>query len=213
MTPQKIKKILKILKATWPDAKCELKSNNDFQFLLAVMLSAQTTDKAVNKALAPLLNEKPDFDSSDLMKMGAEKFLEKIKTIGLAPTKSKNAVKTAEILTIRYEKKVPLKRAELESLPGVGRKTANVVLAHLAGENVIAVDTHVARVSQRIGLVSPTDDRTKIEKELMKIIPKKLVKDAHHSLIFHGRYLCFARNPKCAQCPLEKICLKQQAVG
>ncbi len=212
MTPKKIKNIFQILDETWPNAECELVSHNDFQFLLAVLLSAQTTDKSVNKAMTPILEKNPNFSPADLIEMGTEKFWEAIKTIGLARTKSKNAVKTAEILMHKYNGIVPKSREALESLPGVGRKTTNVVLAHLANEPVIAVDTHVARVSQRIGLVKPTKDRLKIEQELMQVLPKKVIPLAHHLLIFHGRYLCKARAPQCSVCSINALCLKRTAM-
>jgi len=212
MRSKTAKIIIEHLKSTWPNAKCELISHNDFQFLLAVMLSAQTTDKSVNKALDPLLKQNPTFSPEDLVKMGVDSFLGVIKTIGLARTKAKNAFKTSEILIDKFNGNVPVTREELESLPGVGRKTANVVLSHLANEPLIAVDTHVARVSQRIGLVRPTKNREKIEGELMKIIPKSMLSNAHHLLIFHGRYLCTARAPKCTECTINHLCSKREAL-
>lgn len=212
MNSKKIKKIFDILQNTWPNAKCELVAHNDFQFLLAVLLSAQTTDKSVNKALMPLLAQKPDFSPQDLVDMGSEKFFQVIKTIGLARTKSKNAYRTSQILIEKFNGQVPYEREALESLPGVGRKTANVVLNHLLNLPVIAVDTHVARVSQRLGLVPPTTDRLKIEQKLTASIPKKYLASASHLLIFHGRYLCTARAPKCSECPLNSLCPKLPAL-
>lgn len=206
--PSHVNKIFEILQKTWPNAKCELIANNHFQFLLAVMLSAQTTDKSVNKALEPLLKSNPSFSPKDLLEMGSDKFFNIIKTIGLARTKSKNAYRTSQILVEKFHGKVPHTREELESLPGVGRKTANVVLNNLFNWPLIAVDTHVARVSQRLGLVKQTNDRLKIEHELVNVLPEKFLSIAHHLLIFHGRYLCTARAPKCAECPLNELCPK-----
>jgi endonuclease-3 len=183
-----------------------LNHNNDFQLLIAVVLSAQTTDKAVNKALDPLLRLNPDFSAPDLIEMGEKKFLNVIKSIGLAPTKAKNSVALARQLVILHGGRVPLDRASLEALPGVGRKTANVVLNVLAGLPTMAVDTHVARVSVRLGLVAKTDNRLRIEEELVAKVPPAWGVIAHHLLIFHGRYHCTARAPRCAECPLLALC-------
>lgn len=192
----------------WPDAKCELLHNNDFQLLIAVVLSAQATDKSVNKALEPLFLRLPNFSARDLIQMGEDGFLKIIRSIGLAPTKAKNCFKLSLILLEKYNGNVPKQRNELEALPGVGRKTANVILNVLYGMPTMAVDTHVERVSQRIGLVAQTKDRIQIEHDLLKIVPKKNALNAHHLLIFHGRYHCLARNPKCETCPIEFVCLK-----
>lgn len=205
---QNINKIFSLLQKQWPQAKCELIAHTPFQFLLAVMLSAQTTDKSVNKALSPLFEKYPKFSPMDLIEMGTEEFFKAIRHIGLARTKAKNAHRTSQMLIENFHGHVPHTREELESLPGVGRKTANVVLNHLLNLPVIAVDTHVARVSQRIGLVAPTTNRLKIEQELMNVIPKKYIKNASHLLIFHGRYICQARNPKCLECPINSLCPK-----
>lgn len=200
--------ILELLARQWPNARCELVHNNGFQLLIAVVLSAQTTDKSVNKALAPLLEKKPQFSPGDLLELGEEEFLKVIRSIGLAPTKAKNCIQIAKILTERYGAQVPLKREDLESLPGVGRKTANVVLNVLAHEPTFAVDTHVERVSKRLGVVSQTENRLKIEQELLKIVPAKYGINAHHLLIFHGRYLCKAQKPNCPLCPVAAHCDK-----
>jgi endonuclease III len=204
----RIKSIFEILENTWPDAKCELEHNNHFQLLLAVLLSAQTTDKSVNKALAPILAKNPLFSPIDLVEMGESDFLKAIKSIGLAPTKARNSLKTALLLIEKYQGHVPLNREDLESLPGVGRKTANVVLNVLCKLPTMPVDTHVERVSIRLGLVLPTKNRLKIEQELLRKVPKKFAHQAHHLLIFHGRYHCTARNPKCGTCPVEQLCKK-----
>lgn len=203
-----IEKVFDALNSLWPDAHCELIHHNDFQLLMAVVLSAQTTDKAVNKALQPLLKERPDFSATDLLEMGEVKFLQIIKSIGLAPTKAKNCVALARQLVLLHEGRVPLDRAALEALPGVGRKTANVVLNVLAKLPTMAVDTHVARVSVRLGLVHQTLNRMRIEEELIERVPVKWQLSAHHLLIFHGRYHCTARSPQCGSCPVEGVCKK-----
>lgn len=206
---KEIENVFSILTKTWPNAKCELEHNNPFQLLIAVVLSAQATDKSVNKALEPLLKEQPQFSAFDLVNMGEENFLKIIRSIGLAPTKAKNCFKLSNILIEKMNGIVPLNRNDLESLPGVGRKTANVILNVLCDMPTMAVDTHVERVSQRIGLVPLTKDRLKIEEELLRTVPKKYAVKAHHLLIFQGRYHCTARNPKCETCPIQHICLKK----
>lgn len=205
---KEINNVFSILMETWPNAKCELEHNNHFQLLIAVVLSAQATDKSVNKALEPLLKEQPNFSAFDLVKMGEETFLSIIRSIGLAPTKAKNCYKLSKLLVEKHKGIVPLNRTELESFPGVGRKTANVILNVLCDLPTMAVDTHVERVSQRMGLASQTQDRLKIEEELLSKVPKKYAVKAHHLLIFQGRYHCTARNPKCESCPIQNICLK-----
>lgn len=172
------------------------------------MLSAQTTDKAVNKALSPLFGRHPDFSPQDLVAMGEKKFLAVIKSIGLAPTKAKNSVALARQLLQLHNGEVPLDRKSLEDLPGVGRKTANVVLNVVAGMPTMAVDTHVARVSVRLGLARRTENRLQIEDDLLKIVPQEWGVQAHNLLIFHGRYHCTARAPKCAACPVVNECKK-----
>lgn len=206
LNPAEIEKVFTTLEQLWPDAHCELTHNNDFQLLIAVVLSAQTTDKAVNKALEPLLKAKPTFSAPELIEMGERKFLGVIKSIGLAPTKAKNCVSLARQLVSLHGGRVPLDRASLEALPGVGRKTANVVLNVLAGLPTMAVDTHVARVSVRLGLVAKTDNRLRIEEELVAKVPPAWGVTAHHLLIFHGRYHCTARSPKCSNCPVLGLC-------
>ena len=198
--------IFETLNAFWPNAKCELEHNNAFQLLLAVVLSAQTTDKAVNKALAPLFQSHPDFSAFDLVELGEKNFLKTIKSIGLAPTKAKNSLLLAKKLIAEHGGEVPLERAPLEELPGVGRKTANVVLNVLKGLPTMAVDTHVARVSVRMGLARPSENRLQIESDILQILPSKWGVKAHHLLIFHGRYHCTARNPRCTECPVRDFC-------
>ncbi len=205
---KEIKNVFSILSYIWPNAKCELLHNNNFQLLIAVVLSAQATDKSVNKALEPLRKEHPQFSAADLVKMGEEKFLNAIRSIGLAPTKAKNCYKLSKMLIEKFHGVVPLNRTDLESFPGVGRKTANVILNVLCDLPTMAVDTHVERVSQRIGLIPVTKDRLKIEEGLLNVVPKEYAVKAHHLLIFQGRYHCTARNPKCESCPINHICLK-----
>ena len=173
-----------------------------------MILSAQTTDKAVNKALSPLLARRPDFAATDLIGLGERRFLGVIKSIGLAPSKARNSVAMARQLVSLHDGQVPMDRQALEDLPGVGRKTANVVLNVLGGLPTMAVDTHVARVSVRLGLVRPTANRLQIEDELLKIVPSEWGVQAHHLLIFHGRYHCTARSPKCLSCPINRWCKK-----
>lgn len=208
MSRRRASEIFKKLHQLWPNAQCELVYNTPFQLLIAVVLSAQTTDKAVNKALAPLFLRSPDFSPADLVALGEKKFLALIKSIGLAPTKAKNSIALARILLSRFDGQVPMVRESLEELPGVGRKTANVVLNVIAGLPTMAVDTHVARVSIRLGLVRPTENRLHIESELVEIIPDRWAVQAHHLLIFHGRYHCTARQPRCVSCPVAKQCMK-----
>jgi endonuclease III len=190
----------------WPHAHCELVHNTPFQLLLSVLLSAQTTDKSVNAALAPLYEKQPNFSPQDLVKMGEKKFLQLIRSIGLAPTKSKNAVLMAKQLVENHNGQVPSTRAELENLAGVGRKTASVVLGELFGEPTFAVDTHVARLAVRLGFCEENLDRNKIEDVLLKAFKKEYLPKAHHLLIFQGRYCCFARKPDCKNCNISESC-------
>lgn len=203
-----VNKIFEILTQTWPHARCELEYGNDFQLLIAVVLSAQATDKSVNKALNPLFTKNKDFSPKNLVEMGEKNFFLAIRSVGLAPTKAKNSFQIAKILIEKYDGKVPSTREELELLPGVGRKTANVILNVLYQLPTMAVDTHVERVSKRLGLVNLLANRLGVEEELLNLIPQKYALKAHHLLIFHGRYLCTARSPKCSQCPIEKYCVK-----
>ncbi len=204
----KAARVFGLLHERWPEAHCELKHHNSFQLLVAVVLSAQATDVGVNRAFGAFCDEHPKFGAVDLVEMGEKGFLKIIKSIGLAPTKARNCFRLAGQLVAEFNGKVPRTREELESLPGVGRKTANVVLNVLYGEATMAVDTHVARLAQRIGLVAPTSNREKIEAELLRLVPEEFAQNAHHTLIFHGRYHCKARNPDCESCPLGKVCLQ-----
>lgn len=215
MTPQKkllgprqSAQVFRILANRWPDAHCELQHHTPFQLLVAVVLSAQSTDESVNKSFGSYCNEHPDFGPEDLVTLGKEGFLQIIRRIGLAPTKAKNCFLLSQALLEKHAGAVPSNRKDLEALPGVGRKTANVVLNVLFGHPTMAVDTHVARLAVRIGLVAETQDRARIEDALLRLVPKNLAHNAHHMLIFHGRYLCKARTPDCVHCPLNELCLR-----
>ncbi|WP_132768691.1 endonuclease III [Tepidibacillus fermentans] len=197
------KQILKILSSLYPEAKCELLYRNPFELLIATMLSAQATDKKVNQ-ITPFLFQKYKAPE-DFLALSQQELEEEIKQIGLYKTKSKNILETCRILVEKYNGEVPKSREKLESLPGVGRKTANVVLSNAFGIPAIAVDTHVFRVSNRIGLAK-SDQVLETELQLMKRIPRNLWSNAHHWLIWHGRRVCTARNPKCEICSLQPYC-------
>ncbi len=197
------KKILDTLARLYPNAKCELLFSNPFELLIATMLSAQATDKKVNEITPHLFKKykKP----KDFIQLSQNQLENEIKQIGLFKTKSKNILATCKILVEQYEGNVPKDRIALEALPGVGRKTANVVLSNAFQVAAIAVDTHVFRVSNRIGLAM-SDKILNTELQLMKRIPKSQWSIAHHWLIWHGRRVCTARNPKCEICELSPYC-------
>ena len=197
-------KILDILDSTYPDAECALDHINVFELLIAVCLSAQTTDKSVNRVSPGLFSRYPDVKS--LAEADPEEVGEIIRTIGMYKTKSRNIINLSKELISRFDGKVPDDYDSLISLPGVGRKTANVVLSVGFGQQRIAVDTHVFRVSNRLGLVNEKDV-LKTELALMENIPEDRWSRTHHSLIFHGRNICDARKPKCKECPLRELCL------
>jgi len=191
------------LQAANPEPKTELEYTTPFELLAAVLLSAQATDVGVNKALArlwPLANT-----PQGLLDLGLDKVESSIKTIGLYRNKAKNLLATCRILVDRFDGEVPQTREALESLPGVGRKTANVVLNVAYGQETMAVDTHIFRVSNRTGL-APGKDVVAVEMKLMKRIPKAYMLHAHHWLILHGRYVCVARTPKCFECAVARYC-------
>ncbi|MFR9070979.1 MAG: endonuclease III [Paraclostridium sp.] len=200
---ENIKKILDILEQTYPDAECELNYTNAFELLIATILSAQCTDVRVNKVTEELFKKynKPE----DFAKLSTAEISEEIKSCGLFKSKAQKIKETSVILCSNYGGEVPDKMEELVKLPGVGRKTANVVLSNAFGVDAIAVDTHVFRVSNRIGLVK-TDTPEKTEFELMKVLPKKRWSKAHHLIIFHGRRICKARKPECNVCPIVEYC-------
>ena len=199
----KIKEVLDILEETYPDAECALHHQNVFQLIVAVALSAQTTDKSVNVVTPALFDRYPDADA--LATADVEEVSEYIKRIGMYKTKAKNIVGMAQKLVSDYGGQVPEDYDALVSLPGVGRKTANVVLSVGFGHQRIAVDTHVFRVANRIGLVHEKDV-LKTELSLMECIPEERWSRTHHSLIFHGRQCCDARKPKCDDCPINTLC-------
>ena len=199
----KIKEVLDRLEETYPDAECALHHQNVFQLIVAVALSAQTTDKSVNVVTPALFERYPDADA--LAAADVEEVSEYIKRIGMYKTKAKNIVGMAQKLVSDYGGQVPEDYDALVSLPGVGRKTANVVLSVGFGHQRIAVDTHVFRVANRIGLVHEKDV-LKTEISLMERIPEERWSRTHHSLIFHGRQCCDARKPKCDDCPINTLC-------
>lgn len=186
-----------------PNPVTELNFTSSFELLIAVMLSAQATDISVNKAtdkLFPVANT-----PTDIYALGEEKLKTYIKTIGLFNGKAKNVIETCRLLIMRHDGEVPQTRESLEALPGVGRKTANVVLNTAFGQPVMAVDTHIYRVSNRVG-IAPGKTVLEVENKLMRFVPKQFLIDAHHWLILHGRYVCTARNPKCWSCAINDLC-------
>ncbi len=200
---QNIKKILDILQQTYPDAKCELNHTTAFELLIATILSAQCTDVRVNKVTEELF--KKYNTAQAFAKLNTDEIAQEIKSCGLYKSKAQKIKETSVILCSEYGGEVPSTMEELTKLPGVGRKTANVVLSNAFGVDAIAVDTHVFRVSNRIGLVK-TQTPEKTEFELMEVLPKKRWSQAHHLIIFHGRRICKARKPDCIICPLIKYC-------
>src|SRR6202789_2635870 len=186
-----------------PDPKTELQYRNPYTLLVAVALSAQATDKSVNKATEPLFKT---IDTPEkMLALGEEKLTDAIKTIGLYRGKAKNVIALSKILIEKHGSKVPRDREALEELPGVGRKTANVVLNVAFGEPTIAVDTHIFRVGNRTGL-APEKNPREVKDRLLKIVPEKYMLHAHHWLILHGRYTCVARKPLCPDCVVRDLC-------
>lgn len=203
MKPEIAEKIFARLKRATPEPKGELSYVNPYTLLVAVVLSAQATDTGVNRATKDLF---PIVDTPEKMLALGETGLKRhIKTIGLFNTKAKNVIALSQILADKYGGQVPRDREALESLPGVGRKTANVVLNIAFGEPTLAVDTHVFRIANRLKL-APGKTPREVEDKLMKIVPKKYMDHAHHWLILFGRYVCLARNPKCPVCVLNDLC-------
>ena len=203
MNPAKRQAIFERLRAANPNPKTELEYSTPFELLIAVLLSAQSTDVGVNKAtrkLYPVANT-----PAAILALGIDELKSYIQTIGLYPTKAKNVMATCQILVEQYGGEVPRSRAALESLPGVGRKTANVVLNTAFGELAMAVDTHIFRVSNRTK-IAPGKDVVEVENKLMKFVPKEFLLDAHHWLILHGRYTCIARKPLCWNCIIADLC-------
>ena len=186
-----------------PNPTTELNFTSPFELLIAVILSAQSTDKGVNKATEDLFKKAPSPEKMAALKeSGLKKY---IKTIGLFNTKAKNIIKTCKMLVTEHHSEVPDDREALEALPGVGRKTANVVLNTAFGHPTMAVDTHIFRVSNRTK-IAPGKNVLEVEKKLVKFIPDEFMIDAHHWLILHGRYTCIARKPRCGSCVIEDLC-------
>ncbi len=186
-----------------PEPKTELAYSSPFELLIAVILSAQATDVSVNKAMAKLF---PVANTPEaIYALGVEGLSHYIKTIGLYNSKAKNVIETCRLLIERHDSQVPQTREELEALPGVGRKTANVVLNTAYRQLTMAVDTHIFRVSNRTG-IAPGKNVVEVERNLMKYVPKPYLLDAHHWLILHGRYVCQARKPRCGSCRIEDLC-------
>ena len=203
MTPQEIDLFFEHLSAQNPNPQGELYSINPFTLLVAVVLSAQATDKGVNKATVELFKVAPSPEK--MLALGEEGLKSYIKTIGLFNAKARNIIALCQRLITDFKGEVPSRREDLESLPGVGRKTANVVLNAAFHEPVIAVDTHIFRVSNRTGLASGKTP-LEVEKQLMKRIPARWLLKAHHWLVLHGRYICTARKPLCPTCPVRNEC-------
>ena len=204
LTKAKAEQLYARLAEVRPDPRTELEYVNPYTLLVAVVLSAQATDRGVNRATAPLFRiaDTP----AKMLELGEEGVASYIKTIGLWRNKAKNVVALSKALVEKHGGEVPRERESLEALPGVGRKTANVVLMEIFGEGTIAVDTHVFRVANRTGLA---DGKTpaEVEEQLMRITPKQYLHGAHHWLILHGRYTCLARKPECPRCVIADICL------
>ncbi|MDQ2105063.1 endonuclease III [Azospirillum isscasi] len=203
MKPAAVQEFFRRLSAANPEPKSELDYINPYTLLVAVVLSAQATDVGVNKATGPLFRIVTT--PQQMVDLGEERLRGCIKTIGLFNTKAKNVIRLSEILVAQYGGEVPRDREALETLPGVGRKTANVVLNVAFGEETIAVDTHIFRVGNRTGL-APGKTPDAVEAKLLKVVPKTYRRHAHHWLILHGRYVCKARKPDCLVCPVSDLC-------
>lgn len=203
MNTQQISRLFEQLAISIPEPKTELIYKSHFELLIAVVLSAQATDKSVNKATVELF--KIANTPEKMLELGEEGLKDYIKTIGLFNTKAKNIILLCQKLLESYNGEVPHERADLESLAGVGRKTANVILNTAFGEPTIAVDTHIFRLANRIGLAH-SNTVLGVEQELERVIPEKFKLDAHHLLILHGRYICTARKPLCEKCVISGYC-------
>ena len=203
MNNDKRREIFTRLRQHHPNPTTELNYKTPFELLIAVILSAQATDKGVNKATQKLF--KAANTPRKILNLGEKGLKEHIKTIGLYNSKAKNIMKTCEILVKEHKGQVPCDRHALEALPGVGRKTANVILNIAFGEPTIAVDTHIFRVANRTN-IAPGKNVLEVELKLMKFVPDEFKHDAHHWLILHGRYTCVARKPRCGACVIEDLC-------
>ncbi|BAN68455.1 endonuclease III [endosymbiont of unidentified scaly snail isolate Monju] len=203
MNRDKRRAIFERLRAANPHPTTELRYNSPFELLIAVILSAQATDRSVNKATEKLFAVANTPQA--ILELGEDGLKDYIKTIGLFNTKAKNIIRTCRMLIEHHGGEVPRDRKALEALPGVGRKTANVVLNTAFGEPTMAVDTHIFRVANRTGIATGKAPLA-VEKKLLRVIPKEFLKDAHHWLILHGRYVCTARKPRCGACLIEDLC-------
>ncbi len=203
MNKAKRVEIFSRLRAANPSPKTELVYRTPFELLIAVILSAQATDRSVNLATAKLFAAANT--PKQILKLGEAGLLRFIQSIGLYRNKARNIIATCQILHEKYQGQVPRTREELEQLPGVGRKTANVVLNTAFGESTIAVDTHIFRVANRTG-IAPGKNVVEVENRLMRLVPEQFRKDAHHWLILHGRYVCKARKPDCPGCSIADLC-------
>ena len=201
---EKIVVLNEVLGAEYPNPKSELQYDSPFQLLVSTIMAAQATDRQVNIITRELFKYAPDAES--ISRMELDMVIGFVRSINYFNTKAKNILEVSRILVSRYNGKVPETREELEKLPGVGRKTANVVLSNAFNQAVMPVDTHVHRVSNRIGLVR-THKVEQTESELMKIIPEAWVIDFHHYLLLHGRYTCKAKKPECADCVIRSVCV------
>ena len=203
MNAEKRVEILTRLRTENPSPETELNYDSDFELLISVILSAQATDVSVNKATEKLYAVANTPES--IYALGLNKLKGYVKTIGLYNTKAENIIKTCRILTTEHGSEVPRTREALEALPGVGRKTANVVLNTAFGEPTMAVDTHIFRISNRTKF-APGKNVLQVEKKLLKVIPDEFIRDSHHWLILHGRYICTARKPRCGACVISDLC-------
>lgn len=210
MNKETVRTIFTALESQRPQPRTELHYTNPYTLLIAVTLSAQATDAGVNKATATLF--KKVSHPKDIVEMGIVKLKAAVKTIGLYNTKAKNIYAAAQILLRDHDGKVPRDREALEKLPGVGRKTANVILNEAFGEPTLAVDTHVFRVANRMGLAKGKTP-LEVEKQLLKCVPKEFLGGAHHWLILHGRYTCKARKPLCGTCVVRQCCEFKDKTG
>jgi endonuclease III len=201
---ERMQRILEATYAMFPDAHCELRHSNPFELTIAVLLSAQCTDETVNKVTESLFQKYKQ--PEDYLAVPLEELEQDIRRIGLFRSKASNIQKLCQIVIDKYNGEVPREHAQLTELPGVGRKTANVVVSNAFGVPAIAVDTHVERVSKRLGVAKEDDSVLEVEKKLMKLVPREMWTQTHHTLIFFGRYHCKAQQPKCDICPLLAIC-------
>lgn len=205
---KKALQMIDVISEMFPDAECELKHDNPFQLTIAVLLSAQTTDNSVNKVTANLFLKY--HTAEDFLQVPQEELENDIRTIGLYRNKAKNIQKLCRSLLDKFNGEIPRTHKELESLAGVGRKTANVVMSVAFDEPSLAVDTHVERVSKRLGICRWKDNVRQVEEKLCKVVPRERWNRTHHQLIFFGRYHCLARTPKCDVCPLFDDCREGQ---